>query len=651
MRYIFICTVFIFLAACSSFQLSTETPLDQSQDQALNQVTSNKEKPVQQENIELTAPLEKPNKSPKTQAILPLHNLNSNDKNIDANITVKKLTAPHIDNFVSLLPKININETKQHKKDTHDINSLVDQFFKFDTQPSLNIETSDFSDYGFITPSNDLEIRVNNELRELRTVEIPVTNSPDILKRVRAHFKLDLSLDNRRIKNQLNWYVRNPNYLDRVFKRSARYLHYVVEEVIKRDLPMELALLPFVESAYDPFAYSHGRASGLWQFIPGTGKIYGLHQNWWYDGRRDFIASTQGAIKYLRYLHKYFDGDWLLALAAYNSGEGRVRRAMKNNARKNKPTDFWSLDLPKETRAYVPKLLALADIIKRPEQFNLSLYEIANEEVISQVDIKSQLDLAKAASLADLSLTELQRLNPGFNRWSTDPDGPHRLLLPKHKIESFEQNLAKLTKDERLAWQRYKIKNGDNLGYIANKFHTSIDLIRQINGIKGNQIRAGQHLLIPVAAKSLDSYILSQDQRIAKKQARPQKGSKITHTVVSGDNLWDIGRHYKVNGKSIAKWNGFAPRDTLKLGQKLVIWQKSSSSNKRAETARINSGIEQSIMRNITYKVRSGDSFARIADKFNVRISDIERWNSLSRNKYLQPGQKLKLSVDVTNNI
>ena len=310
-----------------------------------------------------------------------------------------------------------------------------------------------------------------------------------------------------------------------------------------------------------------------------------------------------------------------------------------------------ALDLPRETRAYVPKLLALADIIKRPEQFNLSIYEIANNEVISLVDIHSQLDLAKAASLAGLSLTELQRLNPGFNRWSTDPAGPHRLVLPKHKVENFEKNLAKLDKNERLAWQRYKIRKGDNLGYIANKFHTGIDLIRQVNGIKGNQIRAGKHLLIPVAAKSLDSYILSQEQRIAKKQQKAYQGVKLIHTVVSGDNLWDIGQRYKVTGRNIAKWNGFAPRDTLKLGQKLVIWQKQSVSTKRTETARINAGIEQAIMRNITYKVRSGDSFARIANKFNVSIGDIERWNSLSRNNYLQPGQKLKISVDIMNNI
>ena len=472
-----------------------------------------------------------------------------------------------------------------------------------------------------------------------------LTNSNDVWQRIRGQLTFDIP-QNKRVVVQRDWYAKHPSYLTRVGKRAEPFLYYIVEELERNNVPVELALLPVVESAFDPFAYSHGRASGMWQFVPATGTRFNMKQNWWYDGRRDIVASTSGAIQYMKYLHKFFDGDWLLALAAYNSGEGRVQRAVKKNKRLGKKSDFWSLDLPKETRAYVPKLLALADIVKRPEQFDLKLYEINNEEVISQVDIKSQLDLAKAADLAGLSLPELQRLNPGFNRWSTDPDGPHRLLLPKHKVAHFEEGLDKLTKDERLAWQRYKIKNGDNLGAIAKKFHTSIELIRQVNGINGNQIRAGKHLLIPVAAKSLDSYILSQDQRIAKKQAKPQQGIKITHKVVSGDNLWDIGQRYEVSSSKIAKWNGFAPRDPLMLGQKLVIWQKNNTAVKASHQR-----VEQAIMRNITYKVRPGDSFARIADKFNIRISDIERWNSLNRNKYLQPGQRLKLSVDVTNNI
>jgi len=487
-----------------------------------------------------------------------------------------------------------------------------------------------------IHPVEDVEFTVSDEI-------IDVTN--DVWQHIRNKLSFDVPND-RRVISQRNWYSKHQNYLDRVAKRAEPFMYYIVQELEANDMPVEMALLPIVESAFDPFAYSHGRASGMWQFVPGTGKRFGMKQNWWYDGRRDVIASTKGAIAYLKYLHKYFDGDWLLALAAYNSGEGRVRRAVKNNARKNLPTDFWSLDLPKETRAYVPKLLALADIIKRPEEFNVKLYEIENKTVISQIDIGSQLDLAKAAKLADLSLAELQRLNPGFNRWATDPNGPHYLVIPTNKKEQFELGLSKLTTKDRLAWQRYKIKKGDSLGKIAKHFNTDLALIKELNNIKGTQIREGKHLLIPVATQSLDSYILSQDQRLVKTQSRQRGDLKRIHKVKSGDTLWDISRAYKVNTRSLAKWNGMAPRDTLKLGQKLVIWQKATVKHIG------NSPVtERAIMRNITYKVRRGDSFARIAQKFNVSISDIERWNSLSRKKYLQPGQRLKLSVDVTNNI
>ncbi|MFT4966743.1 MAG: membrane-bound lytic murein transglycosylase D, partial [Colwellia sp.] len=454
-----------------------------------------------------------------------------------------------------------------------------------------------------IHPIADVDFSINNTLKAQKTID-----ENNIWSRIRHQITFDIP-EEKRLVSQRNWYVKHPSYLKRVAKRAEPFLHYIVEQLEKNDMPIELALLPIVESAFDPFAYSHGRASGLWQFIPGTGKRFGMKQNWWYDGRRDVVASTEGAIKYLKYLNKFFDGDWMLALAAYNSGEGRVRKAVRKNKSLGKASDFWSLDLPKETRAYVPKLLALADIIKRPEAFNLSLYSIDNKSVLSQVDIKSQLDLAKAATLASLSLAELQHLNPGFNRWATDPNGPHRLLLPSHTVEKFELGLSKLSNKDRLAWQRYKIKSGDNLGLIANKFNTRVGLIQQVNNIKGNQIRTGKHLLIPVAAKSLDSYIFSQEQRIAKKQSRPQKGRKIIHTVKSGDNLWDIGRKYKVKSKSIAKWNGFAPRDTLKLGQKLVIWQKETNKTSYANNKSLHN-VENAIMRNITYKVRSGDSFA-----------------------------------------
>ncbi|MDO6447277.1 LysM peptidoglycan-binding domain-containing protein [Colwellia sp. 1_MG-2023] len=502
------------------------------------------------------------------------------------------------------------------------------------SQALLADETADV-----IHPVNDVEISLSED----------VNVSDDVWQRIREQLTFPIE-QNRRVVVQRNWYAKNQNYLDRVAKRAKPYMHFIVEELEAANIPLEMALLPIVESAFDPFAYSHGRASGMWQFVPGTGTRFGMKQNWWYDGRRDVIASTKGAIKYLKYLHKFFDGDWLLALAAYNSGEGRVQRAVKNNARRNMPTDFWSLDLPKETRAYVPKLLALADLVKRPADFNIKFFEIENKSVITPVDIGSQIDLAKAAELADLPLEELQHLNPGYNRWATDPKGPHYLVIPNHKVEKFKAGLSKLSKEDRLAWQRYQIKNGDSLGRIAKKFNTDIGVIKQVNNIRGNNIRAGKHLLIPVAAKSLDTYILSQDQRLAKKQNTPRGNEKIIHTVVSGDNFWDISRTYGVNYRQLAKWNGMAPRDTLKLGQKLVIWKKAKIAKDSLLSAQM-SHNDQAIMRNITYKVRRGDSFARIADKFNVSIKDIERWNRLNRKKYLQPGQMLKLSIDVTNAI
>jgi membrane-bound lytic murein transglycosylase D len=526
---------------------------------------------------------------------------------------------------------------------TPEVTPNVEQHIASSAEINQAILTDEIVD--IIHPVADVDFTLSDP----KTVD-DIYVSDDIWQRIRAKFTFDIP-DDKRVDSQRNWFIKHPEYLDRVAKRSEPFIFYIVQELEKNNIPLEIALLPIVESAFDPFAYSHGRASGMWQFVPGTGKRFGMKQNWWYDGRRDVIASTQGAIKYLKYLHKYFDGDWLLALAAYNSGEGRVKRAMKNNARKNFPTDFWSLDLPRETRAYVPKLLALADVISRPEDFNIKLYEIENKSQITNINIKSQLDLAKAAKLADLSLAELQRLNPGFNRWATDPDGPHNLLIPNHKVANFELKLSELPKKERLAWQRYKIKNGDNLGEIANKFNTDITLIKQINNITGTQIRAGKHLLIPVATQSLDSYVFSQEQRLATTKNRQRSGEKKIHLVKNGDTLWDIGQVYNVTSRSIAKWNGMAPRDVLKLGQKLVIWQKSKVTKANLTNVKSYKPVEQAIMRNITYKVRRGDSFARIADKFNVSIKDIERWNNLNRKKYLQPGQRIKLSVDVTNSI
>ena len=463
------------------------------------------------------------------------------------------------------------------------------------------------------------------------------TDIKDVWQRVRGQLNFEFE-DNKRIAAQRNWYLKHPNYMKRVAKRAKPFLHLIVEKLEQQNMPLELVLLPIVESAFDPFAYSHGRAAGMWQFIPSTGKRFGMKQTWWYDGRRDVMVSTQGAIDYLNYLVKMYDGNWLHALAAYNSGEGRVKRSIKKNKKAGKPTDFWNLDLPKETRAYVPKLLALADILTNNEQYNFEWPKIDNIPLTKEVVVGSQIDLALAADMAGLTVKELHALNPGYNRWATDPNGPYNLLLPIDKVEKFSTQLAKTDSSQRLNWVRHKVRSGDSLLRLAKKYHTTADIISKVNELKSNVIIAGEYLIVPVALKSLDSYSLSKEQRLAKTQSKKRGAYKLNHTVKSGDTFWELSRKYKVNLRQLAKWNGMAPTDTLRPGKKLVVWVKNASKGQRKDA----------VMRTLTYTVRNGDSLARIAGKFNVKVSDIQKWNQSKLKKYLQPGQKLKIFVDVT---
>lgn len=471
---------------------------------------------------------------------------------------------------------------------------------------------------------------------------LPHALSKDLWQRIREGFVLQ-GQDHRFVRPYIDWYSRHQAYLDRVVERARPFLYDIVEEIKARGMPMEIALLPVVESAFQPFAYSPGRAAGIWQFIPATGKRYGLKQNWWYDGRRDVPRATRAALNYLDRLQKRFDGDWLLALASYNSGEGRVARAVKKNRRLGKPTDFWSLDLPAETRGYVPKLLAISAIIADIEAHGLNIASIPNEPHLEHIDIGSQIDLALAAELAEMSIEDMYKLNPAFNRWATAPDGPHILSLPIGKVDSFHRALAKVDKKQRIQWKRHRIRQGETLGHIARKFQTTVELLQDVNNIRDKWIRAGDSIIIPVATKNLKHY-LSEDQRRIALQNANRRGIKIKHTVRSGDTFWDLSRKFKVRVGQLASWNGMSPKDSLMPGQRLVIWTKSRSVSTASYAAPPTSATRQQLH----YKVRKGDSLARIAKKFSVTVAKLRRWNSLPKGKYLQPGQRLTLYVDVT---
>ena len=465
----------------------------------------------------------------------------------------------------------------------------------------------------------------------------------DAWYRLQQGMQLD-AVDNRRVQAQLKWFLDHPGYMERVMQRARPILPFVLDELENRGLPTELALLPIVESAYQAFAYSHGRASGMWQIIPSTGRYLGLKQNWWYDGRRDIIESTRAAITYLEMLSREFNGDWSLALAAYNAGPGKIRGAIRYNKKRNKPTDYWNLTrIRKETRDYVPKMYALRELFANPEKYQLDLLPITNAVSYEIVELEGQIDLALAADLAGITVNELYQLNPAFNRWATAPNGPHRLLLPRGRAEQFRVAAAQLPPGERINWVRHKIKSGETLSHISQKYQTTIPLIREVNGIRGNQIRAGKYLMVPTATRSLGDYSLSQQARVAAIQNTKRSGDKLVHIVRPGQSLWSISKHYGVSTRALAKWNGIAPIDTLSVGQKLVVWRKS----KLAQTVSISQTKPSNSVHALRYTVRKGDSLYLIASRFNIKVADIKRWNRVG--KYLQPGQKLKLYVDITS--
>ena len=478
------------------------------------------------------------------------------------------------------------------------------------------------------------------ELEGYRSLQEPAPPpSRDLLARLRSGFSIEVEM-NGQVRTHLNWFAKHPEYLDRVFTRAQRYMPYIVEELEKRGLPLELALLPIVESAYDPFAYSHGRAAGLWQIIPGTAKRFGIRQNWWYDGRRDVVDSTNGALSYLAHLHKLMDGDWLLAVASYNSGEGNVLRAVRRNTSRSLPTDFWNLKLPKETRSYVPKLLALVELVREPSAYDIELPELLDSPQFAQLEIGGQLDLALAAELAGVDVETLYAFNSGFNHWATDPDGPHRLVLPVDVSETFNAALAALPQDERVRWQRHKVTSGETLSEIAKKHRTTIGAIKNANGISGHTIRAGSYLTVPVASKPLSEYSQSADARLAKTQNRERKGQRVEHQVRAGESFWSIGRRYGIGTRELAAWNGMAPRDTLSIGQTLVVWAEGA--------APTSAPAAKATTRKLRYTVRNGDSLYLIANRFRITISDLVRWNSIDKGKVLRPGQTLTMYVDVT---
>ena len=449
------------------------------------------------------------------------------------------------------------------------------------------------------------------------------STAPELWHLMRQEMHLDTHLDQRRVQQELRWLQRHPGYLQRLAPRMQRYLPYIYSEVKARQMPIELALLPIVESALDTFAFSHGGAAGPWQFVSGTARQYGLKINDWYDGRRDIIASTGAALDYLTALHKRF-GNWHLALAAYNAGQGNVAKAR----RRDPGVGYFELELPAETKAYVPRLLALAEVVARPDKYNLTLPKLQPGVTFFVLETNSQFQLDKLAQHLEIELQELYEWNSALSKWATPPEGPHRIIVPAHiDRQDKQQLLASIPKAQKLDWIEVKVKAGDTLSHLAKRHRTDINTIKVTNQLSSNRLSLGQVVLIPQNKGDTHHH-----PKISKRK------QQTPYTVRQGDSLWSIARNHKVGLTALMKHNNIGPRDTLRTGQVVYL------PNKKLVTTLKN---PNRVTRKVRYKVRRGDSLARIANKFNVTIKQIARWNKIDTKKYLQPGQGLMLYVDV----
>lgn len=424
------------------------------------------------------------------------------------------------------------------------------------------------------------------------------------------------------------WYGNHPDYMQRVFVRARPWLYDILSQIEQRELPNELALLPIVESAYDAFAFSSAAAVGGWQFTAPTARDYGLTINTWYDGRRDMYAATRAALDYLQVLFDQFDDNWRLALAAYNAGGGRVGRAVARHGGDVSELRASDLRLPRETRGFAPKLHGLTCLLRDPDAYDLKLPPFPDIPLISAVQLEQPMDLVYAAHLAELPVRELYALNPGLNRWTTPPGGPHRLILPAGKADGFLQALNDNEMSlDAVEWQTITVGNGDTLSGLARRHGTTVAALREHNNLSNDLIHPGQILRTGSAAYT---QVPDYAEALAELQTLQQgllPASRTSHRIRRGESLSTIAREYSVSVTDLQRWNRISDPHRIRAGQNLVVLApvKPTTASRR-------------------YRVQPGDSLWRIARRHQVTVESLRNWNSLPNGAVLQPGQVLRVA-------
>ncbi len=461
----------------------------------------------------------------------------------------------------------------------------------------------------------------------------PIPNS--VWDRIRAGFAIP-NLDSAAVDRWTERYSKDPAYLLRMANRASQYLYNIVEEVEARNMPMELALLPFVESAFQPEALSRAKAAGLWQFMPATGKDYELEQNLWRDDRRDVLESTRAALDYFEYLHGLF-GDWQLTLAAYNWGEGSVQRAISRAKRRKQPTDYAHLRMPRETANYVPKLEAIKRIVSDPAKYGIELPDVGNEPYFVQVTKPRDIDVKTAAELAGMPLDEFRRLNPSYKLPVIVASHNNIMLLPADRVDFFLDNLASwMDSGQPLSrWSTYKLKQGESLALVAARAGMTEDYLREVNGIpKGRRVLPNSTLLI--LAEGDDQIDISAEEADAKLRLSPlTTWRRVTYRVRSGDTISGIARRWHITSRSIITANRLRS-DRLRIGQRLILTVPNVERSPIIEPTSAPKG------KHVIYTVKSGDTLGRIASRYGVSTASLRMTNRI-RGNMIRPGQRLRI--------
>ena len=465
--------------------------------------------------------------------------------------------------------------------------------------------------------------------------------------RVRDGFKIP-NMENSVVDENLAKYSKRPDYLQRMANRSQKYLYHIIEEVTARGMPTEIALLPFVESAFVTNAKSRVKAAGLWQFMPATGKHYELDQTMWKDERYDVLQSTAAALTDLQRLHDEFD-DWPLAFAAYNWGEGNVRRAIKRNQSLGLPTDYMSLKMPAETRNYYPKLQAIKNIVQNPNDYGIKLPTIYNEPFFVQIFKDQDIDVKRAAKLAGMSHEEFSTLNPSFNRPVIVASHNHSMLMPTDKLDQFIENLvAYRTSGKPLSsWTTYRVQPEDTVAAIARKAHMTEAALREANQIPaGRRIKPGSLVLVSKSSGLGNAEDISSDT-IDASFALAQDYRRVTYRVRRGDNMRSVARRLGVSPATIMKSNGLRSQ-RLRVGQTLrvnvpIVTRQTTTS--RPTTTR--STPDTPVASTKFYVVRKGDTLYSIANRYSITASALRNANNISGNN-ISVGQRLTINASGT---